>query len=188
LERQPSFISRITGSGGTEVADAASVNACATSGGPALVVRRPIRTNEPSGRREFGQIILGACLDETFVGKVAAQAGAAFGIVGERKLFSESMPDIIPPAMAGALPSSARPGGLTLAGMRWHSDEAHRLGAGDWWLGDGSRSTAMFVLSRQQLSEQRSALFTAGLAGMALAATMVFVAGLLYLRRNVTSP
>ncbi|MBC9071500.1 EAL domain-containing protein [Thauera sp. CAU 1555] len=188
IDQQASFIARVTAVAGADVGDATVVTACATAGGPALVVRRPIQVDAQQGSREFGQVILGACLDEAFVDKVAAQAGAAFGIVGERKLFSDAMPDIIPPAMAEPLASPAQRGGLTLAGMRWHSDEVHVLGAGDWLLGDGSRNTAMFVLSRQQLSEQRSALFTAGLAGMGLAATVVFVVGLLYLRRNVTSP
>ncbi|THF58066.1 putative bifunctional diguanylate cyclase/phosphodiesterase [Pseudothauera rhizosphaerae] len=182
------FIQRVTA--GLEATRNGSpvLTACATAGGPALAVQRPVEIDTADGTREVGRVILGACLDESFVDKVAAQAGAAFGIVGERKLLSEAMPDIIPPAVADPLPAAADRGRLSLAGIRWHSDEAHVLGAGDWLLGDGSLSTAMFVLSRQQLSEQRDALFTAGLAGMALAAAVVFVVGVLYLRRNVTSP
>ncbi len=188
IGRQPPFIARITASDGGGAVDTAVVTACVTSGGPALVVSKPIALASSAGMREAGRVVLGSCLDESFVERVAAQAGTPFGIVGERKLLSRAMPDIIPPAAANGNAANADRGGLNLAGIRWHSNDAHLLGAGDWLLGDGSRNTAMFVLSRQQLSEQRDALFTAGLAGMALAATVVFVIGLVYLRRNVTAP
>ena len=40
-------------------------------------------------------------------------AGAAFGIVGERKLFSHSMPDIIPPAAAAVASAIDERGAVT---------------------------------------------------------------------------
>ncbi|THF67464.1 EAL domain-containing protein [Pseudothauera nasutitermitis] len=187
IEALPEFLGRVTAAAGS-YGDAALVTRCPTGAGPALMVNRPIRVDARDGAREPGRVLLGACLDEAFVERVAAQAGAAFGIVGERKLLSHAMPDIIPPAVANGVGEPLRRGALALDGIRWHSDEGHVLGAGDWLLGDGSRNTAMFVLSRQQLSEQREALFTAGLAGLALAGAVVFVVGLLYLRRNVTRP
>ena len=182
------FVTRVAAGSTLGTGEGPVVMPCATKGGPALFASRAVVVRTTTGMREMGRVMLGSCLDAEFVERVAAQTGAAFGIVGERKLFSHSMPDIIPPAAAAVASAIDERGAVKLAAIRWHVDDTHVLGAGDWLLGDGSRNTAMFVLSRQQLSEQRDALFSAGLAGLALAALVVFVIGLLYLRRSVTLP
>ncbi len=162
---------------------------CTTGPGPAVLTHAPV-LRQVGGRIEAlaGRVVLGACFDEAFVEQIARQTGTAFGILGEQKLASAAMPDIIPPAVASADLSVAGGDGMALAGMRWQSDSAHILGAGDWILDDGSRSTAMFVLEQESSAGQRNALVTAGMTGLALSASLIFVVGLVYLRRKVTRP
>ncbi len=161
---------------------------CKTGPGPAVLSRSPVM-RQIDGRAEAlpGFVLLGACFGEELVEQVARHSGAAFGIVGNQRLLSDAMPDIIPPAAASArLPDDN--GGMELSRVRWRSDEAHILGAGDWILDDGSRSTAMFVLSQESLAGQRATLVTAGITGLALTAALIILIGLLYLRRKVTRP
>ncbi len=164
-----------------------SLAPCATGSGPALAAEAPVlRPANGKPGEVIGSVVVGVCLDEGFVEQIAAQTGAAFGIAGgTHKLLSRTMPDIAPPV---AITDTTPPAGLNLSGIRWQRDGSRLLGAGDWVFGDGTRSTALFVLDRGDLTAQRRTLITAGLSGLLVTAGIIFVLGMLYLRRTVTQP
>ncbi|MDD3519495.1 MAG: EAL domain-containing protein, partial [Chromatiales bacterium] len=166
---------------------------CATGPGPALVakasVSRGVFASDAAGTGQLiGRVVLGTCFDEDFVERIASQTGAAFGILSEeRNLFSSGMPDLIPKATAADGPP-APAFGVGLTAIRWNSDENYLLGASDWVFGDGTANTALFVLDRGNLTAQRRAFVAAGLAGLLLTTAVIFLSGLVYLRRTVTGP
>jgi len=187
IDAGPSFLEALRGGAPVPAATLALVR-CATGPGPAVLTTAPVMRQLGDRSEPLpGFVLLGACFDAKFVDQIARQTGTAFGILGEQKLLSDAMPDIIPPAAASELPAMGD-GAMRLAALRWQTEQAHILGAGDWILDDGSRSTAMFVLGQESLAGQRTALLTAGMTGLGLTALLIFLVGLLYLRRKVTRP
>ena len=154
---------------------------CRTGTGIALERHTAILT----AAGQIGRLSAGRCLNLAFIERTAGETGLAFAIGDQAPVHSEQMPTTALQAESST--------GHELS-LRWFSDlrigkaDEHTLSTAKATLDDGQAVSIRFVRPADAADESTGILIGAGFASMATISLLVFVVGLLFMRREVMNP
>ena len=168
--------------GSTGHSDVVYFDRCRSRPGIALVLDMPVHN---AGATEIGRLSLGRCLDMSFIERTAGETGLAFAIEADTLQRSAQMPDLHAASDAGTpLEKKLRWFRRTQLGKT--GEYAHATTQVD--LPDGKTATFRFVRSTHPGDTPTATLISAGFASLAGVSLLVFMIGLIFMRRQVTSP
>jgi len=154
---------------------------CRTAPGIALVHDLPV----VSTAGEIGRLSIGRCLDLGFIERTANETGLAFAIGNDDALHSAQMP-------AQALNTeSGEERALTLrwfANLRLGKSGEHTFSTATAPLVDGAAVSFRFVRPAESGDTATGLLIGAGFASLATVSLLVFIIGLIFMRREIMNP
>ena len=154
---------------------------CRTAPGIALVHDLPV----VSAAGEIGRLSVGRCLDLAFIERTAGETGLAFAIGNDETLHSALMP---PQAL---MTDSGKERELNL---RWFTDlhlgrsGEHTFSTATAQLVDGPAVSFRFVRPADTGDASTGLLIGAGFASLAAVSLLVFIIGLIFMRREIMNP
>ena len=157
---------------------------CRTAPGLAMVREQVVSS---AGGETTGRLSIGSCLDQKMVDRLAAEAGLPFAIEAGALLQSAGMKTIA--GLANDGPSSAQLEALDwLQAPRLGTHQGSAYAVAEVTLAEGGAARFIFTRDLGATESTTATLVGAGLAALATVSLLVMISGLIFLRRQVTTP